>query len=104
MANEVVIYEYAGAGINRAGGIVPVYNVDNLITTQFLNIGTESAAFNANTKYVVLSAKGTAYQFKFGQSGVTATANADGVQYIPASGILDFSVDVVTNLNTVADA
>lgn len=105
MANEVELREYSQIAVLRNGSVVPVYSEESFITSQFLDLGVESAAFNVNTVAVSLGAKGTAYQYKFGQAGVDAsTANADGNSYLASNTTRDFTIGDHTNVDTVADA
>lgn len=104
MANDVIVREYSAAGVLKNGSIVPIYEEDTLITTQFLDIGVESAAFNTATRVIAIDSKAAAFQYKFGQSGVSAVANAAGNSFLPASATRDFQIGGHTHIDTVADA
>ena len=91
MANEFIIEEYTEAGINRAGGIIPVANADNLITVQYVDVGSQSASFDEKTKYIIVSAT-TTLQYAIGDDSVSATANTSPALRIVAGAMRDFHI------------
>lgn len=104
MADKVIIAEYGGLAYFENGNLVPIYDEDNLITTQVLDIGVLSAAFNADTRYIRLRSKGAGFWYKFGSASVSALANTNGSDWLPADGPLDFAVKTHRYLDTAADA
>lgn len=104
MANELVIKEYSAAGHSEHGLSVSVYQEANLLTTQFVNIGSESSAFDSDTIFVSITAK-VALQFRIGTLGdAGAVVNTAGTSYMSAGMVLDFKVGALTAVDTVADA
>jgi len=89
MANEVHIIEMERVG-KQCGEAVNT--LTQPITTQFINIGDTSAKLNDTTEFVRVKAIGTGFFFAFGDSAVSAGANADGSIWIDAGETLDFHI------------
>lgn len=84
---------------------VPVPILGERITTQVLDVATESAAFNSATKMIrVCNNAGAALWYKIGASGVSAAANTDGNEYLPSGACVDEPLKTGdTNIDTAAD-
>lgn len=100
MADEVIIEEYQ----NPAGG--PGSSIGGtLVTTQVVDIGTLSAAMNANTDYVIVRSKGTGFWFIVGGSTASAAADTNGNLWLDAGQKSDpIPVNSTTYIDTAADA
>jgi len=106
MANELIVKEYSAAGHSEHGLSVSVYQEANLISSNFVSIGSESDAFDSDTEFVSLTAK-VAMQYKFGVSGDAGAgaANTDDNSFIAAGQVLDFKIDgTISAVDTIADA
>lgn len=104
MANEVIIEEYKSAGLDEG---TPDYRNKSLPkgleTSQILDIGTESAAVDTDTKWIRIQSKGTGFWYKIGASGVSAAANTDGNCWLPADQFRDIALQSTdTNIDTAA--
>lgn len=99
MADEIVITEYKQpeGGLHASIG-------GKVITTQVLDIGTRSAEFNADTKYVSIASRGVEVWFKTGDSAVNAAADTDGNSWIPADVLIVLAVDESTRYIDTAAA
>lgn len=82
MANEVILEEYGGQLVTTGGQIAQIPGP--LITSQVLDIAEKSAAFNAKTKFVCVSSKGTGFWWLLADSNASAAANTDGNTWVPA--------------------
>lgn len=100
MANEVIINCYKKASINEdlASAVL-----GDPSSGEVLDIATASAALTGDV--CVIRAKGSGFWYKRGQSGVSATANADGNDYLAAGDVVCFEVTAGSNyIDTAADA
>lgn len=102
MANEVVLKEYKDNGAMRNGSVVPVYSEENLLTTQVVDIGTRSAAFNPSTEYVTIESVGVGFWYIFGDATVNAAADTNGNSPFAANGTKDFKIDTLSHVDTAA--
>ena len=101
MADEVIIYEYARPKEGQTSSVA-----GKMITTQVLDIGTQSAEFNISTDIIVIQSKGTGFWFKQGDSTVSAAAATDGNGWVVADCKAD-PLPVSTDyryVDTAADA
>lgn len=97
MANEVIIEEYSGVGLNVAG--VPGVQVPGkLVTTQILTIATASAQFAKTTAFIRLQSKGTGFWYILGGASPDAAANTAGNRWLPADQFRDLAIDPSSDL------
>jgi hypothetical protein len=101
MANEVVYTTYYIAAPNKASTSGMYGKATG--GGEVLDIGTASAQLTGDV--CRLQAKGTGFWFKFGESGVAATANTDGNDYLAAGATIDIQLSETQNyFDTAADA
>lgn len=102
MADEVIISERALPVTGKNGTSLPI--LGERITTQVLDVATKSAAFNAATRMIRITANGSALWYKIGDTSVSATANTDGNEFLPADQSVDEIVEAGQFIDTAADA
>lgn len=102
MADEVIISEHGAPEVKRNGQVPPI--LGRTVTTQVLDIATKSAAFNAATKMIRITSKGTGFWWKIGDTTVSATADTDGNHWLAADQSVDITVDAGQFIDTAADA
>lgn len=103
-ADEVVVSERLYPGMIRYG--VPVEIQGYPVTTQVLDIATESAAFSEDTNYILIcNNAGAVIWYKLGPSGVSAAANTNGNEYLPSGACREEPLrSTDTNIDTAADS
>lgn len=103
-ADEVVVSERIWPSVTVSGEHAPV--LGNRVTTQVIDIATESAAFNSNTNMIrICNNAGAAIWYKIGASGVSAAANTDGNEYLLSGQCVDETLSPTdTNIDTAADS
>lgn len=101
-ADEVVISERGNQTYKTNSIIQPIHG--QRITTQVIDAGTLSSAFNGATSMVQVCANGAAIWYKIGASGVSATANTDGNEFLPSGMCRDEPVMSGQFIDTAADS
>jgi hypothetical protein len=96
MADEITIHEHAEP--NRVTLVK-----SPLITSQVLDLTVKSAAFNALTRVVRITAQAAAW-VKIGDTNVSANANTDGNIYLHAADTIEIEVEPGQFLDSAADA
>jgi len=97
MANEVILYEYVAFDPSMQTVTYPS-------NTTFINLGGAEVQLQNTTKYIVVESKGTAFQYRIGETGLTVTANASGSLYCGAGNSISHKIDGGQFFKTVADA
>lgn len=88
---DLVIAEYKEPSLQVYGGTAPIYS--DLVTSQFLSVGTASAVMNSATKMVRLqNISAAGFYFKLGGSDVSAAVDTAGNDYLAAGATIDLEV------------
>jgi len=103
MADEVIISERSSPSPLQSGQTTSA-DYGQRVTTQVLDAGVKSAAFNAQTKAILITANGADLWYKIGDTNVSAVANTDGNEFLPADQSRLEVVKAGQFIDTAADA
>lgn len=101
-ADEVVVSERGAQSYQTNGQIQPIHG--QRITTQVIDVGVLSSAFSGATSMIQVCANGAAIWYKIGTSSVSAAANTNGNEFLPANQCRDEPVEAGEYIDTAADA
>lgn len=102
MADEVIISERAAAQTFKNGQILNI--AGDRITTQVLDTAVLSAPFSTQTTVIRITANAVPIWYKIGNAAVSAAANTDGNEFLPANESIDEPVKAGQFIDTAADA